>query len=119
MAYRPLQARIESLETDLKAVLRREDDANRAAMKHLRSLEAEKIKSANYAEFSTEWRKRCEALEAQLAKADALAEALTLIANAPSEMTWGEEAEVNETINKMEAIADAALTEYRAAREKE
>ena len=57
-------------------------------------------------------------LRAQLAKADALAEALTLIANAPSEMTWGEEAEVNETMNKMEAIADAAITEYRAAREK-
>lgn len=54
-------------------------------------------------------------LRAKVAKADALADALTQIANAPSEMTWGEEAEVNETMNKMEAIADAALDAYREA----
>lgn len=40
-------ARIEELEADVKAVLRRETDANRAAMKHLRALEKERIKSAN------------------------------------------------------------------------
>ena len=49
-------------------------DANRAAMKHLRNLEQERIKSANYAAFSTEWRKKCEVLEAQVRAADALAE---------------------------------------------
>jgi hypothetical protein len=69
--------RIEELEQDVKAVQRREADANRAAMKHLRSLELERIKSANYAEFSNQWRRKCEALEARIAKADALAEAVT------------------------------------------
>ena len=72
-------ARIEELEADVKAVLRRETDANRAAMKHLRALEKERIKSANYAAFSTEWRKKCEALEARVAAADKLAEALRVI----------------------------------------
>lgn len=69
--------RIEKLEADVKAVLRREADANRAAMNHLRALEKERIKSANYAAFSTEWRKKCEDIEARIAAADALAEAVT------------------------------------------
>jgi hypothetical protein len=71
-------AYIEELEQDVKAVQRREADANRAAMKHLRNLELERIKSANYAEFSNQWRKKCEALEARIAKADALSEAAWL-----------------------------------------
>lgn len=69
--------RIEALEQDFKAVLRREEGFHRAAMKHLRDLEQERVKSKNYAAFSHEWRERCEALEEQVRAADALAEALT------------------------------------------
>lgn len=73
LAIQNQAARIEALEQDLKAVLRREEDANRAAMKHLRALEQERIKSKNYADFNHEWRRRCEALERQVKAADALA----------------------------------------------
>ena len=68
--------RIEALEQDFKAVLRREEGFHRAAMDHLRDLEQERIKSKNYAAFSHEWRERCEALEAQVRAADALADLL-------------------------------------------
>lgn len=77
-----MEARVEALEQDLKAVLRREEDANRAAMKHLRALEQERIKSANYAAFSTEWRKKCDTLEARVAAADALADILVQVPSA-------------------------------------
>lgn len=75
-AVKVVSDRIEALEQDLKAVLRREEDANRAAMKHLRALEQELIKSKNYADFSHEWRRRCEALERQVKAADALADVM-------------------------------------------
>lgn len=49
------------------------------------------------------------AYPALTARVKELEEALARIANRPSEMTWGEDHEVREAMQEMEAIADAAL----------
>lgn len=92
--------RIEALEVDVKAVLRREEDANRAAMKHLRNLEQERIKSANYAAFSTEWRKKCEALEARVAAAYAYSAAATGETALLGQVSADAETHIDELLNK-------------------
>ena len=103
-------ARVEALEEDVKAILRREADANRRAMNHLRNLEAEKIKSANYAGFSNEWRKKCEALEARLAKADALADTCREL----SQEAYGYERLYETTFHRdVHEKLDKALAAYR------
>lgn len=61
--------RIKELEADVKAVLRREHDANKKALEHLRRAEKAEICSKNYAAFNREWRKRAEAAKAKLEKA--------------------------------------------------
>lgn len=57
--------RIEELEGDKAAGLRREKDANERAMQHLRRAEKAEIASKNHAAFSHEWRKRAEKAEAE------------------------------------------------------
>ena len=102
--------RIEALEQDFKAVLRREEGFHRAAMDHLRDLEQERIKSKNYAAFSHEWRERCEALEAQVRAADALAEAHLAIVETTEGLP-------GTTIQECRQISRKALAAYRSATE--
>jgi len=45
-------------------------------------------------------------------------DAIVAIANAPSEMTWGEDNEVRQIMEKMEAEADSILPALRAMMEK-
>ena len=75
------------LTAERDAGLKREADANKRAMKHLRDLESCRTASANHASFSHEWRQRSDKAEAERDALKAkLDEAVDLLARSREEL---------------------------------